>query len=240
LLLAFVSDCEATARILLLTRLQELLPGKVHLYGDCFEPSPCPGRDESDQCHQDLFASHLFYAAFENRRCSGYITEKFFRGLHQGMVPLVMGARDNRTQYEEIAPVDSFIHVDDFPSAESLAERLSTLSLDRDAVGSYFAWRTHSHLLSVTGTVQKSFCNLCNRLQDDKATNVTANHRAWSSNLDKWWYDESCLEHDGPAWAFALANGTSYEPSAEWANQPIDIANRKLQEAYPGAVFYPA
>ena len=70
-----------------------------------------------------------FYAAFENNRCDGYITEKLWTAYNYGMVPVVWGGC-GRADYEKIVPKDSFIHVDDFKSTADLA--LFLQELDRD------------------------------------------------------------------------------------------------------------
>ena len=56
---------------------------------------------------------YKFYLAFENSNCKEYITEKFWRTLNRTFaVPIVMGSGN----YKELAPPNSFIHVDDFAS----------------------------------------------------------------------------------------------------------------------------
>jgi len=196
LLLAFISDCMVQERLQLLKELQGLLPGQVHVYGECGVPSPCPGRDESDQCHQDLFADFFFFAAFENHRCSGYITEKFFRGFQEGMVPLALGGMD-RHEYEQLAPASSFIHVDDFSSVEAMARYLTNVSQDAVAYSRYFNWRSKYVLVSRTDILQQGFCDVCQKLHNPPASRLLNAGRA-QRNISEWWYKRTCSFDGGP------------------------------------------
>ena len=51
-----------------------------------------------------------------------------------------MGA--SKSDYEKIAPPDSFIHVDDFSTPEKLAAYLRALDADDAAYGRYLRWRS--------------------------------------------------------------------------------------------------
>ncbi|XP_010194701.1 3-galactosyl-N-acetylglucosaminide 4-alpha-L-fucosyltransferase FUT3-like [Colius striatus] len=85
-------------------------------------------------------SQYSFYLAFENSQHEDYITEKLWRNaLASGTVPVVLGPP--RENYECFLPPDSFIHVDDFASAESLARYLRELSRDPGRYRSYFQWR---------------------------------------------------------------------------------------------------
>ncbi|XP_065321353.1 4-galactosyl-N-acetylglucosaminide 3-alpha-L-fucosyltransferase 9-like [Gordionus sp. m RMFG-2023] len=60
-------------------------------------------------CLRKFISSYKFYLAFENANCAHYITEKMFRALYAGAVPVVFGAR--YSEYSRIAPPFSFIYV---------------------------------------------------------------------------------------------------------------------------------
>ena len=53
-------------------------------------------------------------------------------------MPVVMGP--SRQEYELVAPPGSFIHVDDFDSAETLANFLKNLDKDDKSYGEYLRW----------------------------------------------------------------------------------------------------
>lgn len=50
-----------------------------------------------------------------------------------------MGARPE--DYAKVAPMHSYIHVDDFPSAKHLAEYLNKLDANDTLYNSYFRWK---------------------------------------------------------------------------------------------------
>ena len=55
------------------------------------------------------------------------------------VIPIVMGARPE--DYARSAPFHSYIHVDDFDSAEDLANYLKVLEKDDDMYNEYFRWK---------------------------------------------------------------------------------------------------
>ena len=132
LLLWLVSKCGTTERNLIFQELESYLPSdRVHKYGGCSElKDPCQGDLKlNETCLEKFTKRYKFYAAFENTRCEDYITEKFWKSLRLGMVPVCWGGR-SRKDYERIAPGSSFIHVDDFASIKELAQYL--LKVDKD------------------------------------------------------------------------------------------------------------
>lgn len=80
-----------------------------------------------------------FYLSFEASAPGDHITEVFSGPLSAGAVPVVLGAP--RRSYEKIAPATSFIHVDDFPDAATLARFLLRLDSDRSAYRKFLEWR---------------------------------------------------------------------------------------------------
>ncbi|XP_022087929.1 galactoside 3(4)-L-fucosyltransferase-like [Acanthaster planci] len=136
-------------RIPFIARLRELLPLKT--YGKCGELSCYPQRSERCNIAMRRFK---FYLALANSECRDYITEKFWaNSLGYNIVPVVYGAP--REDFEKVAPPDSFIHVSDFPSLESLAEYLIFLDQDDKLYNSYFEWRKRGvigHSFPITPT----------------------------------------------------------------------------------------
>lgn len=193
LLLWMTSRCGGE-RMVLFRKLQALLPpGRVGIYGDCGSKVPCPGRDESTKCYRDFLNQFKFYAAFENGRCKGYITEKFFRGLRFGLVPLAMGGL-GREDYEAVAPGSSFVHVDDFPSVRALADRLLKLDRDDAAYSQMLRWRSQAVRVVGHNAELKPYCDLCAQLHLDQRQQMAT--RTFGPRLDGWFYNGTCnIEH---------------------------------------------
>ena len=166
LLLWFVSNCGAKTRQNIFSSIKSYLPAeKVTQYGSCAGGvrGSCRTRNNIT-CMQEVTRPYKFYAAFENNRCNGYITEKFFRGYEYGMVPIAWGGL-GRADYEKVAPGDSFIHVDDFKDHKALADYLLKLDADDASYNRYFAWQKDFRLTSMAETRDNVTCQLCKEAQ---------------------------------------------------------------------------
>ncbi len=84
-----------------------------HCYGGCI-------KDKSEVYHRFKFA--LCYENIEG--LSGYITEKIFDCLVNGVVPVYAGAPD----IEEYIPSGAFIRLRDFDNYDQLYEYISSMS----------------------------------------------------------------------------------------------------------------
>lgn len=152
---------------------------------------------------------YKFYLAFENGfHCKDYITEKFWiNGLKTGTVPVVWGA--SKVDILKVAPTNSFIHVDDFPTYQKLADYLSYLSKNETAYRKYLEWRNWVEKPELIETRLRkennnndirSFCALCKMLIQD--TKLRREGKPVKSrvvrSLQKWWWDAEnydCLHH---------------------------------------------
>ncbi|XP_062389430.1 alpha-(1,3)-fucosyltransferase 7-like [Sardina pilchardus] len=107
----------------------------------------------------DTISQCYFYLSFENSIFKDYITEKlWYNGFMGGAVPVVLGPP--REQYEAVAPKDSFIHVDDFPTLEELGEFLKRLAEDKKRYASYFNWKRKYTVKRFDGDGER-FCKIC-------------------------------------------------------------------------------
>uniref|UniRef100_G3TSU6 Fucosyltransferase n=2 Tax=Loxodonta africana TaxID=9785 RepID=G3TSU6_LOXAF len=148
-----------------------------HVFVDVFGKGG-PGRPLPDSGLLHTVARYKFYLAFENSQHLDYITEKLWRNsLLAGTVPVVLGP--NRTNYERFLPRGAFIHVDDFPSAASLAAYLLFLDRNPAVYRLYFNWR-RSYAVHITSFWDEPWCRVCQAVQ-------TAGDRPKSiSNLAHW------------------------------------------------------
>jgi len=193
ILLWLVSNC-GPARLRFAKVLQAALPpGSFMIHGGCGEPSPCIGRNESDECHQRLFSRFKFYAAFENSRCDGYITEKFYRGIREKMVPLVLGGLTREDYMAHGVPRSAFVSTDDFSSMSELVSYLTRI--DAAAYNELHRWRRTHEFVGVAAR-RHAWCRLCQELHKP----VEAQTSSWprDQSLTTWWYS-SCRDPI-PAW----------------------------------------
>ncbi len=111
-----------------------------------------------------LAAEYKFYLAFENSLCRDYITEKFWRSLKLGMVPVVYGGGN----YEEIAPPQSYIDVNKFKSAETLMKYLESVGKDEEEYAKFFEWRITFDIVNESKKGDMTWCQLCRKLRELK------------------------------------------------------------------------
>ncbi|XP_062950911.1 alpha-(1,3)-fucosyltransferase 4 [Cynocephalus volans] len=122
-----------------------------------------PGRPVPDSGLLHTVARYKFYLAFENSQHLDYITEKLWRNaLLAGAVPVVLGPE--RANYERFVPRGAFIHVDDFPSASSLAAYLLFLDRHPTVYRRYFNWR-RSYAVHITSFWDEPWCRACQAVQ---------------------------------------------------------------------------
>ena len=166
-----VSNCKTNSkREDYVSELQKLIP--VDIFGGCGTKS-CPGeRINSGECRSLLETDYMFYLAFENSNCNDYVTEKFFVALEMDIVPIVMGGAN----YSAIAPPGSYIDVNDYSSAQELADELKRLSKEREDYLNFFRWKAETKVLQGWG---QAGCSLCKSLHESKPTKTYQDLGAW-------------------------------------------------------------
>jgi hypothetical protein len=154
----FVSNCSPKRRLQYYSELKKFFP--VRAFGSCVE-NKCT---RADRCEYEQAHLALFYLAFESQTCQDYITEKFWRALYYGMIPIVLGP--SKQSYLDLGiPSTAFIHTDDFPSAEELADHLHAISTDYFRYRKYFRWLSQYEVFHDTNTLEPiRMCELCMRL----------------------------------------------------------------------------
>jgi alpha-1,3-fucosyltransferase len=174
-----VSNCKTDSR-------RESLAGNLSLfipvdvYGFCGNGShQCP---KGSDCDRFLGQNYRFYLSFENSLCPDYVTEKLYRPMAHGAVPVVYGGSD----YSFYLPAGSYVNAMDFDSPRSLAKHLEKLTLDDGLYSSYFRWRNR---FVVDPSPSGGMCHLC-RLLGDKKT-----EEKMYPDIAEWWHGghHTCL-----------------------------------------------
>jgi len=132
---------------------------QVDYGGACSRKAPLARAVGSNPAWQQ----YRFYLAFENSRCKNYITEKFFRSLLLGMIPIALGAP--REDYEAVAERGSFLHVEDFASPQELALQIERLMDDDSAAMALHDWRRRWDVGQVEA--KRMPCLFCRALSGD-------------------------------------------------------------------------
>ena len=120
----YISNCNSVGydRLRLIEALRQFIP--VDLFGGCWVPPAC----HDEICEKKLHHQSRFYLSFENSLCDGYISEKFWSRLSEDsyFIPIAMGGLyvDDYLRY---APPNSFLHVYNFTSINSLGKYLNRL-----------------------------------------------------------------------------------------------------------------
>lgn len=171
----FVSNCGPQRRLEYYNKLKTYYPIKA--FGSCVE-NKC---DRNSYCEYEQSQLALFYLAFESQTCTDYITEKFWRALYYGMIPIVLGP--SKQSYLDLGvPETAFIHIDDYQSENELAIYLNKISKDYLLYRKYFQWlNQYEPFYDINVLEPIRMCELCMKLnlQD-------YNHHSYYINLHDW------------------------------------------------------
>ena len=145
---------------------------KLDIYGACGKKDPC---FHQKKCVENLFHQYKFYLAFENSKCSDYITEKTWKSLSYGMVPIIYGAPMESCQYH--LPPNSFLHVDNFSTPKKLAEYIDLLERNNKMYLRFHEWRKTYIALLTTNQIS---CSLCKSIFETKKSKQIKKSAWWT------------------------------------------------------------
>jgi len=138
--------------------------------------------DNMEECYQMLEKRYRFYLSFENSLCTDYVTEKLYRALDHGVVPVVYGGAD----YSRFLPAGSYINAMDFSSPRHLADYLNQLMTDDESYLEFFRWKSKYR---VDPKPMDGWCRLCHLLhhqeQDQDEDSRKLNHKSY--DIATWW-----------------------------------------------------
>ncbi|XP_061589405.1 alpha-(1,3)-fucosyltransferase 7-like [Cololabis saira] len=102
-----------------------------------------------------------FYLAFENSEAKDYITEKLWKNAYQGgAVPVVLGPP--MSHYKDVAPPNSFIHIDEFKSVKEMGQYLQQVAGDKKRYAEYFKWKQH-WMVRLQTDWRERLCKICSQ-----------------------------------------------------------------------------
>lgn len=192
------SDCEtSTERDKFVTTLQNFQ--QVDSYGRCLRNKELPAgikhykEDYLNSFHEEEFlkfvAKYKFVIAIENGVCEDYITEKFWRALHVGVVPIYYGSPSIR---DWLPNEKSAILLEDFPTPELLSRHINNLMQNDTFYEEYLEHKTKGKISNQkiidelrlrpyqTGhmeTENELKCFLCKKLHEkNRGVNVMTKH----------------------------------------------------------------
>lgn len=126
---------------------------QIDSYGKCLHNKDLPQELHdpltfNSEGVMNIVGKYKFAIAFENAICNDYITEKFWRPLYAGVVPIVRGS----PTVQDWAPSNrSIIVADDFATPKDLADYLKFLDQNDAEYDKYLEWKskgvTNKHLL---------------------------------------------------------------------------------------------
>ena len=119
---------------------------KVDSYGTCLNnkqlPSDIAGSEQfENEKFLKFLAQYKFVISFENAICDDYVTEKLWRTLRIGSVPLYLGAPNVETL---LPNKNSAILVRNFNSPKDVADYVKTINEDDDVYKSFLKHKTYA------------------------------------------------------------------------------------------------
>ncbi|KAK1804178.1 hypothetical protein P4O66_020217 [Electrophorus voltai] len=126
---------------------------EVDSYGKCLNNKHLPEHLEDtstatgeDSLFMSFVARYKFHLALENGRCPDYMTEKLWRPMHQGCVPIYLGSS---SVADWLPNPHSAVLIDDFSSPRELAKFIKALDEDDAAYMQYLEYKTHSKITNL-------------------------------------------------------------------------------------------
>ncbi|ESN98236.1 hypothetical protein HELRODRAFT_84791 [Helobdella robusta] len=176
-LVAYIhSDCDVPSdRDNLMLMIQNYI--QVDSYGTCLHNKELPERLSdpmrmNDDAFFEILSYYKFVFATENVLCSDYTTEKFWRAIEVGSVPIVLGS----DRIKDLMPHNkAAILVKDYETVKQLADHLIYLSDNDDEYEKYLIHKTQSKITN---------SHLVQEMMDRSWHNDKSGHSNYSSEFE--------------------------------------------------------
>lgn len=178
------SDCEtSTERDFYVQELMKFI--KIDSYGACLNNKHLPSkfkRDYLNNLNEELFlkfiARYKFVISIENGVCEDYITEKFWRAIKVGSVPIYFGSPSIR---DWLPNNKSAVLLEDYPSPKVMSEHLYKLLKNNNLYEEYLEhkimqkisnrklveeFRSNPTQIDTLKTTNKFECLICEKIHD--------------------------------------------------------------------------
>lgn len=154
----------------------------LHYVKNLFTFSKCE-RLLISKCESIEFRKFKFYLSFESKNCTGYMTEKVWRILRTGMIPVVI--QPAKIFYELSLPPNSFIHAEDFDfDPVRLANHLIKVSNNFDLYYKYLEWKLNNSVTYSDPMVEKRRnCELCTKINTEKSVIYYESVSKWFNHM---------------------------------------------------------
>jgi len=174
---------------------------KVDSYGECLHNKDLPGHLRGSEKWKErdylsLLAKYKFIIAVENAVCEDYVTEKLWRTLQVGAVPIYLGAPN----IEELLPhQDAAVLVKDYASVKEVAQVIQKLNEnDKD----YEKYLAHKRLYNKGGTLVTN--KLLGEMLDKRKWGVSSQQQASMGNFVKHFQCLVCERVANNVWFSSL------------------------------------
>ena len=185
---------------------------KVDSYGECLHNKDLPGHLRGSEKWKErdylsLLAKYKFIIAVENAVCEDYVTEKLWRTLQVGAVPIYLGAPN----IEELLPhQDAAVLVKDYASVKEVAQVIQKLNENDKEYEKYLA---HKRLYNKGGTLVTN--KLLEEMLDKRKWGVSSQQQASMGNFVKHFQCLVCERVANNVWFSSLGETMKRKQFAE-------------------------
>ena len=134
----------------------------------------------------DIKNEYLFALSFDPLpNCNSYLSKKFWYYLKNNLIPIVI--YPNKMYYEQNAPLNSYIHVEDFDyDVKKLSEYLKKIETNFNIYIKYFEWHETNEIIVDEISLNENIeCEICEKLNEQDS-------EIYYTSVSKWFQD-GCL-----------------------------------------------